>query len=459
MFHPEFHSFRARVAQARQANDLYFASLLDRETIASIFGDASGILDSARIYDTAATLWVFLSQVLSIHHGCVSAVTKLVTYRLARRLRACSAETGAYCIARDKLDENAMHRLVTHTGRAIDDSAPDQWLWLGHRVVTADGTTISMPDTPENQAEYPQQKAQKPGCGFPIMRVVVFFALSTGTVLEAAMGKYKGKLTAEVQLFRQIDHSIGKDDVFLADRAYSGWFDLARLMGRGAHVVVRKHQGRKTDFRTGVRYAKDDHAVHWSKPRECPKWMSRQEYESFPDFITLRELRIRVATPGFRTREIIVVTDLLDDVDYSKDDIAALFRRRWQAELNLRSLKSVMQMGCLRCKKPHRVRNELRAHLLAYNLIRQVMCEAAVEGSVQPWQISFKGTLTTLMEMLPLAGAISNPSEYCDLLFGCCQTHSVGNRPDRYEPRVVKRRATKYKLMNKPRHRYKPGEA
>jgi len=458
VFHPQFHSFRARIAQARQSGDLYFASLLDRQTIASVFGDASGILDSARVYNTAATLWVFLSQVLSIHHGCVSAVTKLITYRVASGLAPCSSQTGAYCIARDKLDEDAMHRLVTHTGRKIDDCAPDQWLWLGHRVITADGTTVTMADTPENQAQYPQQRGQQPGCGFPIMRLVAMFALSTGVVLETAMGKYRGKLTHEVSLFRTIDYCIEETDVFLADRAYAGWFDMARMIERGAHVVVRKHQLRKSDFRTGIRYGKDDHTIHLERPSR-PEWMSEQEYESYPDFITIRETRIRVEIKGFRSREIIVHTSLLDDIDYSKEDIAALFRRRWQAELNLRSLKTVMQMEHLRCKKPHRVRNEIRTHMIAYNLIRQVMSEAAIEGGVEPWQISFKGTLSTVNDMLPVLGMISNVDELCDVLLACCRSHVVGDRPDRYEPRVLKRRPKQYKLMQKPRHSYKPGDA
>lgn len=458
MYRPALGSFRVRVAHARQSGDLYFASLLDRETIATVFGEASGILDSARIYSTATTLWVFLSQVLSIDHGCVAAVAKLITFRVARGERACSAETGAYCIARDKLDEQAMHRLLTHTGQAIEEKAPDHWLWLGHRVITADGTTINMADTLENQAEYPQQRGQAPGCGYPIMRCVVMFALATGVVLETAMGKYRGKLTAEVSLFRQIDDCIEENDVFLADRAYSSWFDMARLMRRGAHVVVRKHQLRKSDFRTGIRYGKDDHAIHISKPAR-PDWMSIEEYETYPDSITICEIKIRVEIKSFRTRTIIVYTSLLDDIEYSKDDIAALFRRRWEAELNLRSLKAVMQMDHLRCKEPHRVRNELRAHMIAYNLIRQVMAEAAIEGNVQPWQISFKGTMSTVVETLPVLGAVSNADEVCDVLMACCRRHAVGNRPDRYEPRVLKRRPKQYKLMQKPRRDYKPGEA
>jgi hypothetical protein len=272
-----------------------------------------------------------------------------------------------------------------------------------------------------------------------------------------AMGKYKGKLTAEVSMFRQIDQIIQENDVFLGDRAYSSWFDIARLSTRGAHVVLRKHQLRKTDFRRGKRLGKDDHIDSWPKPTR-PDWMSPEEYASFPDSIEVREVRIRVETPGFRTKEVLVVTDLLDPSQYSKDDLAALYRRRWQAELNLRYLKTAMQMDHLRCKEPHRVRNEIRAHMIAYNLIRQLMCESAMKGNIQPWQISFKNTMQTLNEMLPILSAIDDYEKLVETILDCCLTHVVGNRPDRHQPRVIKRRPKPYTFMTKPRDQYKPGE-
>lgn len=458
MCHQSFDSFRNRVHHARQCGELYFASLISKETIESTFGEATSILGAARVYTTAVTLWVFLSQVMSIHHGCVSAVAKLIAYRVAKGQSACSSRTGGYCIARSKLDEASMQRLVTTTGKAIEAKSPQHWLWLGHRVITADGATVTMADTPENQSEYPQLSSQAPGCGFPIARIVVLFALSTGAVLDMALGQYKGKLTHEVSLFRKIDKIIEKNDVFLADRAFAGWFEMARMMQRGAHVVVRKHQLRKSDFRSGIRFSKDDHAIELAKPVR-PEWMCEEEYEKYPDVIMIREIKIRVTNTGFRTREIIVHTSLNDDIAYTKDAIATLFRRRWQAELNLRSLKTIMQMEHLRCHQPHRVRNEIRAHMLAYNLIRGVMSEAAMRGNIQPWQISFKATMTTITDTLPVLGIISDADELCDALFHSCLQHTVGNRLDRYEPRVLKRRAKKYKLMQKPRRSYKPREA
>ena len=453
-----FDSFRSSVAAARESNQLFFAALIPAERIASTFGEASAILDSARVYTTAVTVWTFLTQVLSSDHGCVSAVTKLIAFRASNDQSIPSSETGAYCIARDKLDEDAMHRVLCETGESIEEDAPDEWLWLGHRVVAGDGTTVTMPDTPSNQEEYPQLTAQKPGCGFPLMRMVVLFAISTGVVLQMATGQYKGKLTAEVSLFRTIDETIRETDVFLADRAYSSWFEIARLSMRGAHIVVRKHQLRKTDFRTGKRLGKDDHIETWSKPNR-PEWMTPEEYAAYPEAIKVREVRVRIDTPGFRTKEVFVVTDLLDALKYNKEDLAALFRRRWQAELNLRSLKTVMQMEHMRCKEPHRVRNEIRAHMIAYNLVRQLMCEAAMKGKVRPWQISFKNTMQTLNEMLPILSAIEDHGRLCETMLDCCLKHVVRNRPDRYEPRVVKRRPKSYTLMTKPRDQYKPGES
>jgi hypothetical protein len=324
-------------------------------------------------------------------------------------------------------------------------------------VIVADGATVTMADTPKNQKEYPQLGSQKPGCGFPIMRMLVLFALSTGAVLEVALGKYAGKLSHEISLFRMIDGLIQKGNVFLADRAFAGWFEMARMEQRGAHYVLRMHQKRKADFRTGIRYGKDDHAIRLEKPQR-PKWMSKEEYERYPEFIVVREIRIRVQQKGFRTKEIIIHTSFQDNIEYSKDDIGLLFRRRWQAELNLRSIKTVMQMEHLRCKEPHRVRNELRAHLLAYNLIRQTMAEAAIDAGVQPCQISFKATLNAMSETLPILIGATSIDQLCETLLTCCQTHRVGNRPDRYEPRVKKRRPKSYTWMTKPRSEYKLGE-
>lgn len=448
-----FAAFRAEVAAARQYGDLYFASLLSAEVILSALGVASSLWQGW-IYTPEVTIWVFLSQCLSADHSCRDAVARLAAWRVAQGLEACSADTGAYCTAREYLPEEVCKQLVRQTGQELEEQAPRGWLWHGRRVCVADGTTITMPDTPANQAEYPQQKNQTPGCGFPIARVLVVFSLAVGTVLEVAIRRYEGKLTGENSMLRTLHDSFAADDVVLADRYFSGWFDLALLHQRGVDVVIRKHQLRANDFRTGRRLGHDDHVVCWSKP-DRPHWMSRECYAALPNELALREVRVRVRQRGFRVKSLVVVTTLLDAEEFSADAIADLYRLRWQAELNLRSLKTVLTMDHLRCKTPHRVRNELYVHLLGYNLIRKAMALAASEAGICPWQVSFKGTLQTLNTFLPLLGSCMDIADGCEALLECIATHIVGNRPDRYEPRVVKRPPKKYKRMREPRANYK----
>jgi len=446
-------AFRRAVAEARRHGNLYFAALLPEDHINRAFGKASSLWQGW-IYTPAVTVWVFLSQCFSPDHSCRDAVAQLIAWRVAHGLDRCSAETGAYCTARDDLPEDACRQLVEDTGRQVDEEAPPEWRWNGHRVLDADGSTFTMPDTPENQKEYPQQSSQKRGCGLPIARILVVFSLAVGTVLHAAISKYQGKQTGENSLFRKLHDQLLPGDVVLADRYFSGWFDIALLKQRGVEIVVRKHQLRATDFRRGQRLGKDDHVVCWTKPQR-PEWMSQEQYDALPDSMTVREVRVRVEQKGFRTQELIVVTTLLDPTKYSADEIAKLYRRRWQAELNLRSLKTVMQMDHLRCKTPHRVRNEFYMHLLAYNLIRRVMAVAASRAEVEPWTVSFKGTMQTLNHLLPILSTNVSTADWCETVLEAIATHVVGNRPDRFEPRVKKRRPKSYKLMTEPRENYK----
>jgi hypothetical protein len=381
-------------------------------------------------------------------------VARLSAWLSAQGQRPCSSETGAYCTAREQLPEAGCHRLVCRTGKNVEDEAPDEWFWKGRRVRVVDGAAVTMPDTPENQAEYPQLELQQPGCGFPIARIVVVFSLAVGTVLEAAIGQYRGKLTGENSMFRMLHDVLGKGDVVLADRYFSGWFDVALLVERGVDVVLRKHQGRATDFRTGIRLGKDDHLVSWRKPPR-PEWMTREAHAALPEFLILREVRVHVKQRGFRSKNLVVVTTLLSPTGYPADEIANLYRRRWQAELHLWSIKIALQMDHLRCKTPHRVRNELWMHLLAYNLVRRTMALAALQSGARPWQISFKGALQTVNQFLPQLGSATSVPAICEALVCSIAAHVVGNRPDRYEPRVRKRRPKEYAYMTMPRAEYK----
>jgi putative transposase len=446
------YSFRAAVAHARRHGDLYFAALLSQDRILKAFSAARATW-RGWIYTPAVTVWVFLSQCLSPDHSCRDAVAGLIAWRVVRGLNPCSADTGAYCTARNDLPEEAVHELLCDTGKRLEDESPRSWLWHGRKVRVVDGSTITMPDTPENQSFYPQQKSQKPGCGFPIARILVIFSLSVGSVLDAAIGKYKGKQTGENSLFRGLYNALAEGDVILADRYFSGWFDIALPLKRGIDIVIRKHQLRRTDFRTGKRLGKDDHLVFWTRPKQ-PKWMSEKQYVTLPYELPLREVRIRAAQNGFRTRSLVVMTTLLDPQQYPPQEIALLYRRRWQAELHLRSIKVVLQMDHLRCKTPQRVLNEFHMHLLGYNLIRGVMAAAAYESGKDPWKISFKGTLQTLGQFLPLLMANITMETWCKALLAAVAAHDVGNRPDRFEPRRVKRRPKHYKLLQKPRRLY-----
>jgi putative transposase len=445
-------AFRRAVAQARREGELYFAALLAEDRIHAAFGQARALWQGW-IYTPTVTVWVFLSQCLSADHSCRDAIAGLLSWRLGRGLTPCSADTGAYCAARDRLPEEACVNLLRETGREAEALAPPEWRWRGHRVLCVDGSTVTLPDTPDNQQDYPQVPGQKPGCGFPIVRLVVLFSLAVGAVVESAMGKYQGKQTGENSLFRTLHERLNEGDVVLADRYFSGWFDLALLVVRGVHAVVRKHQRRATDFRVGRRLGVDDHVVQWPKPPR-PAWMSEAEYAALPETLSVRELRVRVQQRGFRTRELVVVTTLRDVEKYSAEEIARLYRRRWQAELNLRSLKIVLQMDHLRCKTPHRVRNELRMHLVAYNLIRQVVAQAALASGIEPWTVSFKGALQTLNRILPLLDTSLSTADWCEVLIRAIATWQVGNRPDRVEPRVKKRRPKPHPLMLRPRQDY-----
>ena len=443
---------RRAVASARRSRSLCFSTLLAEDRIDKALG-AARELWQGWCYTPAVTVWAFLTQCFSRDHSCSDAVTQLIAWRLSRGQKACSARTGAYCTARNALPETTCRQLMRETGREVADHVPKTWLWQGRNVVVADGSTITMADTPENQAEYPQMASQRPGCGFPIVRIVVLFSLAAGTVLDAALGRYKGKGTGEPSLFRTLHDTLKPRDVLLADRCFSGWCDIALLRRRGVDCVLRKHQMRKTDFRRGRRLGKDDHLVYWQKS-PCPDWMSWQEYLHMPGGLVLREVRVRVPQRGFRTKQVVVVTTLLDCDRYPLQAIADLYRRRWEAELHLRSLKIVLQMDHLRCKTPHRVRNEFYMHLTGYNLIRKLMAAAAAHAGVEPWTISFKGALKTIDRLLMLVTYV--PIDvWCQTLLNVIATHEVGNRPDRNEPRVLKRRGKTYSLMIKPRAEYK----
>jgi hypothetical protein len=350
-----------------QAPGLPFADLLTAEQIETALRDEA-VSFRDRLFSPLVTLWAFLSQVLDPDHSCRAAVARFLAWRAARGLAPGPADTGAYCKACLRLPEGVLARLTRATGRQPQDQAPDSWRWNGRAVKVVDGTTVSMPDTAANQKEFPQSRSQKPGVGFPIARLVVLFSLAVGTALDAALGRYRGKQTGETALFHTLHAHLEPGDVLRADRYYGSYWEIALARGRGADVVCRLHQRRRADFRRGRRLGREDHIVRWAKPKR-PDWMDEATYAALPATLAVREVRVRVRHPGFRTRALVVVTTLLDTEEFPRQDVAVLYRMRWLAELDLRSLKQTLQMDVLRCQSPAMVRKEVWAHLLAYDLV------------------------------------------------------------------------------------------
>ena len=444
--------------QFLQDGDLPFADVLSEAVVAQAL-QAVDLVWKDRIYTPLVTLWIFLGQVISQDHSCRAAVARLLAHRVSRGQRPCSAETSAYCQARKRLPEEFFAEVARKVGQSLDSSAKKEWLWKGKRVFAYDGSTVSMPDTPENQQAYPQPPQQQAGVGFPLARMAAFFSLSCGSVVDLAICRYAGKGNSELGILRQLGNILRPGDVMLADRYMCAWYEIFLLKQRGIDTVTRLHHCRKADFRRGKRLGKGDHIVEWPKPGIIRK-IDWQIFKTLPTCLTMRETYVQVQQPGFRSQNIIVVSTLFDAQKYTKDDIAELYRARWNAELDFRSLKVTLQMDILRCKTPELVRKEIWAHVLAYNLIRTIMAQAASEHDIQPRSISFKGTVQTLEAFQPLIAAYGESHStrrrsLYDRLLDAVATHRVADRPDRFEPRLRKRRQKKYDWMMKPRHELK----
>jgi hypothetical protein len=403
-------------------------------------------------YTPLLTFWAFFWQMLSPDKSCRAALKRIAAREAASGATIDAEDTGPYCKARARLPESLPHRLMGHVGRAVHGAAPESWRWCGRRVKVVDGSTVSMPDTAANRREYPQIPGQRAGVGFPIARIVVVFCLATGVVLEAALGRYQGKQTGENSLFRGTWDELERDDVVLGDRYYGSYFDLAMLKRRGVDCAFRLHQRRHSDFRRGRRLGRDDHVVTWRRP-DRPDWMDRATYEQIPEEMEVRELRVRVAQRGFRTRGFVVVTTLLDANLYKKDDICTLYRQRWHAELDLRTIKVVLGMDVLRCKTPAMVRKEIWMTLLGYNAIRAVMAQAAEAHGEAPRRLSTKGALQSVLAFAEgLRQARGERRRWLwDVMRWGIAADGVGGRPDRYEPRAWKRRPKPHKLLMEPR--------
>jgi hypothetical protein len=407
-----------------------------------------------RIFTPMVTLWTFVNQIFGQDHSCRDAINSLAASLSLEGKKICTSHTGSFCNARRKLSEDFFSKIALMIGAEVDKKVTKEWRWKNKIVKLVDGTTVSGPDTIENQSEYPQPLTQKTGLGFPIIRLVGIISLSSGCLLDLAMGKYKGKGTGETSLLRQIFNNFQEGEVALVDRYFCGFHMISMFLSKGVDLVARQSTLRKIDFRRGTKLGKDDHLIILKKNRYREIFLGTdEEFEQLPKEIQVREVKITIEQKGFRVKEMILVTTFCDHNLYTKDDLAALYKKRWNIEVDLRSIKCDLSMDRLRCKTPAMLRKEIWCHFIGYNLIRYSMCQAAMIKKCHPREISFKGTLQSIRHyrlVLSVSSGKKWEKHYFNMLKSI-SCHKVGNRPDRYEPRAVKYRGKMRSLLTIPR--------
>lgn len=442
-------SERARVHQQRgirrhaAGSDAYtFFNLL---TGAKLFDVVESLLPEhrERLFPPTETLSMFLAQALSADRSCQRAVNESAVKRVLGGLRHCSTHTGGYCRARHRLPLAMVATLTRHIGRLMAECLPPAWHWRGRPVRLVDGTTVTMPDTTANQVAYPQTRTQKPGLGFPLCRLVGILCLGSGAVLNAAIGRYQGKGGDEQTLLRSMLDTLTAGDILLGDAYYASYFLLCALQARDVDGLFEQNgqRRRSTDFRRGRRLGPRDHLITYHKPKCKPDWMSDADYDQAPHTLTVRELY---------TGGKILLTTLLCPKQTPKNALKELYRSRWHIELDLRHIKTTLGMEQLSCKSPAMAEKELWVYLLAYNLIRLLMAQAALQAGRLPRELSFKHTLQ-LWLVWGQRGPGSHHDDQLSLLFILISQQQVGKRPGRSEPRAVKRRPKQFPLLTKPR--------
>jgi hypothetical protein len=391
-----------------------------------------------RLYPPTVTLSMFMNQTLEADGSCQNAVNGWAAQRVADGLRPMSVATGAYCRARQRLPQPMVQGLTRESGRLLSEKALLHWRWRGRAVKLVDGTGLSMPDTAENQAVYPQPGSQAPGVGFPLTCTVVVICLATGAALDAANGPYSGKGSGELGLFRSLGAAFQPGDLVLADALYCNYFLIATLAAAGVDMLFEQHGSRRTDFRRGRSLGPRDHRVCWHKPAR-PAWMTPEQYAGFADELELRETHVK---------HQVLVTTLLDHRRADKQELCELYARRWNVELDLRSLKTTMGMETLHCQTPEMNEKELWVHLLAYNLIRLLMAQAASMAEVDPRTLSYKHTCQLWTQWVSRGLSVTADASR---LFILIAQVPVGHRPGRIEPRMRKRRPKSYPWLKDPR--------
>jgi hypothetical protein len=411
------------------------------------------------IYNPVLTLWGLFGQCLSLSKDCAAVVICVAALRIAFYLDPCSAATGAYCIARSRIPIPFLTDLAYLLGERLEDRAPAAWRWHGRRTLLVDGTTLSGPDTAANQEKYPQSRSQKPGLGFPLIRLVVIVGLATGALLGAATAPWRGKGNGETSLLRRLFDRLRAGDLLVADRAYGVFPLVALLWRRGVDVCFRVQQQASVSSAgsRARRLGKGDYLVEWGRPQR-PDWMDKDVYGALPAVLQLREVHTQVNKPGFRSKHVVVVTTLtaLDAKGrplIKAADIRELYRKRWNAELDIRSIKAHMGMDILGGQTPEMMEREIWAHLATYNLIRRLQAAAALGRGCQPRQLSFAAAQNQLRQNQHALSTYDDAryEQLARAMVKGAAVRVVGKRPDRYEPRRRKRREKDGKLLTVPR--------
>lgn len=409
-----------------------------------------------RLFSPQMTFWLFLSQVIAKKSSCRETVRTFLVWLAAEKGKVASPGTAAYCKARARLGQKflkTINRQVVANALAAETR---ENLWHGHSVKVIDGSGISMPDTSENQKVWPQPKGAKPGCSFPVIRLVAMFSLTTGALIAMTKGRLR---VSERTLFRRLWQWLAPNDVVLADRGFCGYADFYFLGKRGVDCVMRNNQRRTVGITPVKRINKNDLIIEWHKMRPCPKWLTKEEWAAVPDRMTIREVTFTIDIQGFRTKKIVIATSLLDPKRYKATDFADLYLRRWRAELYLRDIKTSLGMDILACKTPKMINKEIQMYLIAYNLIRLLMQDTTNTYDAPPDRISFMGVVAAVRAWsVVFIRPHSDRRQTIDiykLMLLYISKDRLPQRPHRSEPRAKKRRPKNYQLLNKPRHVFK----
>ncbi len=431
-------------------------SSLFSEVIAPALVASLAANQRVRHFPHEVTFWAFLSQTLSEDRSCARAVAEVQNWRSQQGQDLPSADTSSYCKARQRLPIEMLDAIHDKLRVSLDRQTPSELLWHGHLAKAIDASSAQMPDTPENQAAFPQPSNQQPGCGFPVLQFAGLINLCNGAweqFVVSEMTVHDHKLLDSMMPF------IEPNEVLVADRAFCSYEMLARVSARQSWMVARLHQMRKMDWRKGKKAGPNQRIVIWHKSQQ-PKGscLSREEWAQLPEEMQVRVIRIRGVGRDGKPKTMFLATTLLDTVAYPEEDIAALYFQRWEIELRFRDLKTTMGMELLRTKTPEMARKELAMFIIAYNALRLLMLQASVRNNAPLWRISFKGTIQVIstwharfeeLKHKPrLKGALMQ-----DLLEQIAR-RKVPERPGRHEPRVVKRRPKPFPNMTQPRSEY-----